>query len=99
MNYGINAENHPEMPKIPVQAISYEEAEAIMRYISPENPAPSKWYGKQQAPYRLGPKLVNPSWKVRLNVSVENEMRITYNTIGILRGSLEDGNRFSPINQ
>ena len=38
-----------------------------------------------------GPKLFNSNWKVRLNVSTTNQKKITYNTIGILRGSMEDG--------
>ena len=79
------------MPKIPVQAIGYEEAEVILRNISPENSAPSKWVGKMDAPYSLGPNLRNPGWRVRLDVSTVNERRTTFNTIGILKGSLEDG--------
>lgn len=84
-------ENHPGLPKIPVQAIGYEEAEVILRNISPENSAPTKWIGKMDAPYSLGPSLRNPGWRVRLDVSTVNERRTTFNTIGILRGSVEDG--------
>ena len=63
----------------------------ILRNISPENSAPSKWIGKLEAPYNIGPNLRNVGWKLRLNVSTKNEIRTTFNTIGILRGSVEDG--------
>ncbi|XP_046656100.1 N-acetylated-alpha-linked acidic dipeptidase 2-like [Daphnia pulicaria] len=88
--FRIKEENHPGLPKIPVQAIGYEEAEVILRNISPENSAPTKWIGKMDAPYSLGPSLRNPGWRVRLDVSTVNERRTTFNTIGILRGSVED---------
>ena len=79
------------MPKIPVQPIGYDEAEIILRNMSPENPAPAEWVGLLNATYSLGPRLLNPNWKVRINVSTTNERRKIYNTIGILRGSVEDG--------
>lgn len=89
--FRIKEENHPGLPKIPVQAIGYEEAEVILRNISPENIAPSKWIGKMDAPYSLGPNLRNPGWRIRLDVSTVNERRTTFNTIGILKGSVEEG--------
>lgn len=79
------------MPKIPVQSIGYEEAEIIMQHISPEQVAPSKWIGKMDAPYSLGPYLRYPGWKIRLTVRTNNQIRTTFNTIGILRGAVEDG--------
>lgn len=95
--YRITEESHPALPKIPVQSIGYEEVEVLLRHLSPENPAPAKWVGKLNAPYRLGPNLLNPGWKVVLNVSMVNERRTIYNTIGILRGSLEDGKHTKTI--
>lgn len=92
--FRINEDNHPGLPKIPVLAIGYEEAEVILRHISPENPAPTKWGGKMDAPYNIGPNLRYPGWKVRLDVSIANERRTTFNTIGILKGSVEDGIMF-----
>lgn len=88
--FRINEDNHPGLPKIPVLAIGYEEAEVILRHISPENPAPTKWGGKMDAPYNIGPNLRYPGWKIRLDVSIANERRTTFNTIGILKGSVED---------
>jgi len=35
--------------------------------------------------------MINANWKVRMNISTTNQKRMTYNTIGILRGSIEDG--------
>jgi N-acetylated-alpha-linked acidic dipeptidase len=43
------------------------------------------------APYSLGPNLRNPGWRIRLDVSTVNERRTTFNTIGILKGSVEEG--------
>lgn len=59
--------------------------------MSSENPAPEGWVGKLNTTYNLGPNLLNPEWKVKINVSTTNQMRTIYNTIGILRGSEEDG--------
>lgn len=82
-----------------MQSIGYEEAEVILHSISPENEAPSSWEGKLEAPYNLGPNLRYPGWKVRVDVSVTNQMRVIYNTIGILRGSIEKGqNTFQNLN-
>lgn len=74
-----------------VQPIGYDEAEILFRSLSSENPAPPEWVGSLNTSYNLGPKLVNPGWKVRINVSTTNQIRTTYNTIGILRGSVEEG--------
>jgi len=87
----LNEEDQENLPRIPVQPIGYDEAEIFLRSISPENPPPAAWVGKLDAPYNLGPTPLNPGWKVRVDVSTTNEMRRTYNTIGILRGSVEDG--------
>ena len=81
----------PTLPKIPVQPIGYDEAEYLLQNISPENPAPSTWIGDLNATYNLGPNMINANWKVRMNISTTNQKRMTYNTIGILRGSIEDG--------
>lgn len=89
--FRIQEKDHPGLPKIPVQSIGYEEAETILRHISPENVAPSKWMGKMDVPYNLGPNMRYPGWKIRLDVSTNNQIRTTFNTIGILRGSIEDG--------
>lgn len=89
--FRLKEEEQANLPRIPVQPIGYDEAELFLRNISPENPAPAAWVGQLNASYSLGPKLLNPDWKVRINVSTTNEMRRTYNTIGILRGSVEDG--------
>jgi Zn-dependent M28 family amino/carboxypeptidase len=51
------------------------------------NPAPSQWIGTLDVKYNLGP--LQSGWKVKLNISTSNQMRTIYNTIGILRGSIE----------
>ena len=59
--------------------------------MSPENPVPDSWVGGLNATYSLGPNPLNPGWRVKMNISTTNQKRVTYNTIGILRGSVEDG--------
>lgn len=65
--------------------------------MSQDNPAPDGWVGHLDAPYNLGPGLRYPGWTVKMNISTRNEQRTIYNTIGILRGSVEDGNENSCI--
>lgn len=84
-------EKEAKLPKILVQPIGYDEAEILLRNLSPENPAPTEWVGSLNTSYNLGPKLLNPGWKIRINVSNTNQIKTTYNTIGIIRGSVEDG--------
>lgn len=94
--YGRKEKDTPTLPRIPVQPIGYDEAEILLQNISPDNPAPADWIGDLNATvYNLGPKLLNPNLKVRLNVSTANQKRTIYNTIGILRGSEEPGLRYS----
>ena len=89
--YGRKEEDTPTLPRIPVQPIGYDEAEILLQNIANDNPGKSDWIGHLNATYNLGPKLINPNWKVRLNVSTTNQKRTIYNTIGILRGSEEPG--------
>jgi len=67
--------------------------------MSPENLPPENWVGDLNASYSLGPGFINPRWKVKMNVTTKNQKRLTYNTIGILLGSIEDGttNLFSIV--
>jgi len=66
--------------------------------MSPENSPPDNWVGDLNASYSLGPGFLIPDWKVKMNVSTSNQKRLTYNTVGILRGSMEDGkNCFLPV--
>lgn len=88
--FRLKEEEQANLPRIPVQPIGYDEAEILLRSMSCENPAPPEWVGLLATNYCLGPKPLNPDWKVRINVSTTNEMRRTYNTIGILRGSVEE---------
>ena len=87
--YRIEEEAQPALPKILVQPIGYDEAEILLRHLSSKNAAPHQWVGTLDVKYNLGPLL--PGWKVRLNVSTSNQLRTVYNTIGILRGSVEPG--------
>ena len=89
--YRRKEQDTPTLPRIPVQPIGYDEAEILLRNISPENPPPPAWIGDLNATYSLGPKLINLNWKMRLNVSTTNQKKMTYNTIGILRGLEEPG--------
>lgn len=59
--------------------------------MSPENDPPTNWKGDLNASYSLGPLPLIPGWKVRMNISTIKQKRMIYNTIGILRGALEDG--------
>ena len=62
--------------------------------MSPENSPPEDWVGNLNASYSLGPGFINPRWKVKMNVRTRNQKRLTYNSIGILRGSIEDGTNY-----
>ena len=61
------------------------------RSLSTENPAPAEWQGNLNVTYHLGPNFASPGWKIRLQVLTSNKMGVIHNTIGILRGSEEDG--------
>lgn len=63
----------------------------VCRNISPENSAKPEWVGDLNASYSLGPNPLNPGWKVKMNISTSNKRSVIYDTIGILRGSVEDG--------
>ena len=81
------------LPFLFIQPIGYDEAEMILNSMSSVSPTPIEWVGNLNAAYNLGPSLINPGWKVRINVSTTNQVRTIYNTIGILRGSIEDGSK------
>jgi N-acetylated-alpha-linked acidic dipeptidase len=53
-------------------------------------PARDEWKGDLIAPYNLGPKLKN-NFTIKMEVYTSNQMRTTYNTIGIIRGEIEPG--------
>ena len=53
--------------------------------------APDTWQGGLNTPYRLGPGMQNPGWKVKLEVHTSNKMATIHNTIGIIRGEEEPG--------
>ena len=77
------------LPKIPVQVVSYDEAEVLLQAIG-GMPSPDEWQGGLEADYNLGPNLKN-NFQVKMEVYTTNQMATTYNTIGILRGEIEPG--------
>ena len=62
--------------------------------MSTVNAASDQWIGTLDAEYNLGP--LQSGWKVKLNISTSNQLRTVYNTIGILRGSVEP-DRYVPM--
>ncbi|KJE94806.1 naalad2 protein [Capsaspora owczarzaki ATCC 30864] len=88
---------HVSLPSIPVQPISYTNAEILMRKMGGPL-APAAWIGGLSVPeYRVGPGFAAASSadqgvsddKIRLDVCSEMAVRNIYNTIAVIRGSEE----------
>ncbi|XP_063958983.1 N-acetylated-alpha-linked acidic dipeptidase 2-like [Lytechinus pictus] len=76
------------LPTIPVHPIGYGDAKRILEQLGGTE-APADWQGNiQNLTYKLGPGFTGGR-TVKLEVNTRNEERLTYNTIGIIRGSLE----------
>ncbi|XP_030854933.1 N-acetylated-alpha-linked acidic dipeptidase 2 isoform X2 [Strongylocentrotus purpuratus] len=82
------SEDAAGLPTIPVQPIGYGDAKMILEQLAGPK-APDEWQGNiHNLTYNLGPGYVGGR-TVKLEVNTHNEERFTYNTIGIIRGSIE----------
>ncbi|XP_071510701.1 N-acetylated-alpha-linked acidic dipeptidase 2-like [Diadema antillarum] len=81
-------EEEAELPTIPVQPIGYNDARNILEQL--DGPAvPDGWAGNIQGlEYKLGPGLTSGR-TVKLEVNTHNEVRMVFNTVGVIRGSME----------
>ncbi|CAF1329620.1 unnamed protein product [Adineta ricciae] len=76
------------LPNIPAQPIGYDEAKVILQYL-PGNAVPSQWSGALSGVnYSYGGELLNSS-TIEIKSYNRNEMRDTYNVIGIMQGDIE----------
>ncbi|XP_066959456.1 putative N-acetylated-alpha-linked acidic dipeptidase isoform X1 [Macrobrachium rosenbergii] len=85
-------EEEAAIPKIPVQPISYTDAQQIFKYLGGER-APDEWQGGLDSEYRLGPGLRNPSWTTQLSVHTSSANASIFNVIGTITG-VEEPDRY-----
>ena len=52
-------------------------------------PAPSEWMGGLNVTYNMGPELMKPGWKIKLEVHNENKIVPGHNVMGYIYGSEE----------
>nr|XP_002741450.2 PREDICTED: N-acetylated-alpha-linked acidic dipeptidase 2 [Saccoglossus kowalevskii] len=83
----IDEEDSP-LPDIPVQPIGYDDALIFLRELGGDI-APESWQGGLNISYRIGPGFTNPNRSVQMDIHTSRERRLTYNTIGFIRGQVE----------
>ncbi|XP_060559269.1 N-acetylated-alpha-linked acidic dipeptidase 2-like [Ruditapes philippinarum] len=76
------------MPGIPCHPVGYGIAVQIMSELGGKV-VKEQWKGKMNTTYRYGGTFKTPNWKARIFVSTKDKMVTTYNTIGVIRGSIE----------
>ena len=52
-------------------------------------PAPKEWMGGLNVTYNMGPELMKPGWKIKLEVHNENKIVPGHNVMGYIYGSEE----------
>lgn len=78
-----------QMPRIPVQPISYSTAYEILKLLG-GSPAPAKWNGGFNFTYHLGPGfLTNSSLKLHLQVNNNLVNKTIHNVVGYIKGRVE----------
>ena len=68
--------------------ISINDARKILIMIGGQ-PAPSEWMGGLNVTYNMGPELMKPGWKIKLEVHNENKIVPGHNVMGYIYGSEE----------
>ncbi|XP_035681872.1 putative N-acetylated-alpha-linked acidic dipeptidase [Branchiostoma floridae] len=78
------------LPGIPVHPIGFGVGIELLRHLAGDE-APEDWRGDLNITYRTGPgfQQAHAGRRVRLQVNVQNEVKRTYNVIGIIEGSVE----------
>ncbi|XP_042226493.1 putative N-acetylated-alpha-linked acidic dipeptidase isoform X1 [Homarus americanus] len=82
------SESKANLPRIPIQPISYDDARHILRHMGGEL-VPSGWQGGLNVTYRLGPGLAETGWKVTMEVLTHNVPTTIYDVVSVIRGSEE----------
>ncbi|XP_071486514.1 putative N-acetylated-alpha-linked acidic dipeptidase [Diadema antillarum] len=82
--------NETDLPKIPVQPISFRDALTLLSAMA--GPSPKEdWRGGLNSTYPVGPGFNAPyaGMKTRVVVNSVSGLYWTYNTVGIIRGEIE----------
>ncbi|XP_064116822.1 LOW QUALITY PROTEIN: N-acetylated-alpha-linked acidic dipeptidase 2-like [Macrobrachium nipponense] len=83
-------EDEAQIPKVPVQPISPEDAWQILSRMGGEPaPAPSDWQGGLNFTRKADQGFQQKNLKLNLDVNNKNTPTTTYNVIGIIKGSVE----------
>ncbi|XP_014663575.1 PREDICTED: N-acetylated-alpha-linked acidic dipeptidase 2-like [Priapulus caudatus] len=78
------------MPTIPVHPIGYRDAYELLSRISDDRRTaapPAEWKGGLNISYNIRDTTAN--WKVEMLITTSNIQKVIYNTIGMIRGSVE----------
>ena len=81
-------EKDADLPKIVVHPISINDARKILVLIGGQ-PAPKEWVGGLNVTYNMGPSLMKPGWKIKLEVHNENKIVPGHNVMGYIYGNEE----------
>lgn len=76
------------VPKIPCHPIGYGIAMDLMKNLGGDS-VQDEWQGGMNVTYRFGDEFIVPGWKAHIKISTSNQNATTYNTIGVIRGSVE----------
>ncbi|XP_072178184.1 putative N-acetylated-alpha-linked acidic dipeptidase [Diadema setosum] len=82
--------NETDLPKIPVQPISFRDAFTLLSAMA--GPSPKEdWRGGLNSTYPVGPGFNIPyaGMRTRVVVNSVSDLYWTYNTVGIIRGEIE----------
>ena len=60
-------------------------------------PAPKEWVGGLNVTYNMGPELMKPGWKIKLEVHNENKIVPGHNVMGYIYGN-EEPDRYQAKN-
>ncbi|KAK8404098.1 hypothetical protein O3P69_000271 [Scylla paramamosain] len=81
-------EAHENLPRIPAHTISYTDARKLLVNLGGAE-VPEAWRGGLDITYRMGPQMLRPGWKVKLEVNNEKKVAPIFNVVGVVRGSEE----------
>lgn len=76
------------IPKIPCHPIGYGIAKELMGNLGGEEVL-EPWRGGMNVTYRFGDAFNKTGWKAHIKITTRNRNATIYNTIGVIRGSIE----------
>lgn len=85
--YGVHLEQN--LPKIPVQPVSYDDARQLLKSLGGQQEAPQGWSGGLGISYKLGGVPMEGSRKIRLVTTNELISSQVKNVVGIIKGAVE----------